>query len=61
MTFDAQCDLAAVVYGADDDPDRLFINFTNDLSRSGLRTGRLDPGGLHLPIGGTAAGCHGVV
>jgi Protein of unknown function (DUF2478) len=37
VTFDAQCDLAAVVYGADDDPDRLFIEFTRDLCRSGRR------------------------
>jgi hypothetical protein len=37
VTFDAQCDLAAVVYGADDDPDRLFIDFADDLRRSGLR------------------------
>jgi Protein of unknown function (DUF2478) len=37
MTFDAQCDLAAVVYGPDDDPDRLFIDFADDLSRSGRR------------------------
>jgi hypothetical protein len=35
VTFDAQCDLAAVVYGPDDDPDRLFIDFADDLSRSG--------------------------
>jgi hypothetical protein len=33
--FDAQCDLAAVVYGPDDDPDRLFIEFADDLRRSG--------------------------
>jgi hypothetical protein len=38
VTFDAQCDLAAVVYGPDDDPDRLFIDFADDLSRSGRRT-----------------------
>jgi hypothetical protein len=37
VAFDAQCDLAAVVYGADDDPDRLFIDFADDLSRSGRR------------------------
>jgi hypothetical protein len=37
MTFDAQCDLAAVVYGPDDDPDRLFIDFADDLNRSGRR------------------------
>ena len=38
VTFDAQCDLAAVVYGPDDDPDRLFIDFADDLNRSGRRT-----------------------
>jgi hypothetical protein len=38
VTFDAQCDLAAVVYGPDDDPDRLFVEFATDLSRSGHRT-----------------------
>jgi Protein of unknown function (DUF2478) len=37
VTFDAQCDLAAVVYGPDDDPDRLFNDFAEDLSRSGRR------------------------
>jgi hypothetical protein len=37
VAFDAQCDLGAVVYGADDDPDRLFIDFADDLSRSGRR------------------------
>jgi len=37
VRFDAQCDFASVVYGRDDDPDRLFIDFTNDLYGSGLR------------------------
>jgi hypothetical protein len=37
VRFDAQCDFASVVYGQDDDPDRLFIDFTGDLCRSGLR------------------------
>ena len=37
MRFDAQCDLAAVVYGADDDPDRLISGFAADLRRSGGR------------------------
>jgi hypothetical protein len=36
VRFDAQCDVAAVVYGADDDPDRLLIDFADDLRRSGL-------------------------
>jgi hypothetical protein len=47
VTFDAQCDLGAVVYGPDDDPDRLFIDFACDLSRSGLR-----PAGL-IQVGRT--------
>jgi Protein of unknown function (DUF2478) len=37
VKFDAQCDVAAVVYGAGDDPDRLLIEFTDDLRRAGLR------------------------
>jgi nucleoside-triphosphatase THEP1 len=37
VSFDAQCDLAAVVYGADDDPDRLISGFAADLRRSGGR------------------------
>jgi hypothetical protein len=37
VRFDAQCDFASVVYGPDDDPDGLFIDFTDDLYRSGLR------------------------
>jgi hypothetical protein len=37
VTFDTQCDLAAVVYGPDDDPDRLFIDFADDLRRCGHR------------------------
>jgi Protein of unknown function (DUF2478) len=37
VTFDAQCDLAAVVYGAGDDPDGLLTAFAGDLCRSGRR------------------------
>jgi hypothetical protein len=37
VAFDAQCDLAAVVYGAGDDPDALFTAFAGDLCRSGCR------------------------
>jgi hypothetical protein len=37
VRFDAQCDFASVVYGRDDDPDRLFIDFADDLCRAGLR------------------------
>jgi nucleoside-triphosphatase THEP1 len=36
--FDAQCDFAAVVYGVKDNPDRLLLDFTEDLRRSGVRT-----------------------
>jgi hypothetical protein len=35
--FDAECDVAAIVYGAHDDPDRLMLEFTRDLYRSGRR------------------------
>jgi hypothetical protein len=35
--FDAQCDLAAVVYGGGDDPDGLISGFAADLRRSGHR------------------------
>jgi Protein of unknown function (DUF2478) len=37
VSFDAQCDLAAIVYGADDDPDRVIAGFAADLRRSGCR------------------------
>src|ERR1700722_15298749 len=37
VTFDAQCDVAAVVYGAGEDPDGLLIGFADDLRRAGLR------------------------
>jgi hypothetical protein len=37
VRFDAQSDVAAVVYRPDDDPDRLLIAFAEDLRRSGLR------------------------
>jgi len=39
--FDAQCDFAAVVYGLRDNPDRLLLDFTEDLRRSGVRTAGL--------------------
>jgi hypothetical protein len=35
--FDAQCDLAAIVYTARDDPDRLLLDFVGDLRRDGCR------------------------
>jgi hypothetical protein len=37
VTFDAQCDVAAVVYEAGDDPDGLLIDFADHLRRGGLR------------------------
>ena len=36
--FDAQCDLAALVYGPDQDPDAVLRAFAADLSARGLRT-----------------------
>ena len=39
--FDAQCDFAAVVYGLRDNPDRLLLDFTEDLRHSGVRTAGL--------------------
>jgi hypothetical protein len=35
--FDAQCDFAAVVYGQGDNPDRLLLDFAQDLRGSGVR------------------------
>lgn len=35
--FDSQADIAAVVYGPDDDPDPLMHEFADDLLRSGFR------------------------
>jgi hypothetical protein len=49
VTFDAQCDLAAMVYGAGEDPDRLIAGFADDLHRGG-----------HRPVGVVQRGrsCH---
>jgi hypothetical protein len=35
--FDAQCDLAALVYGPDQDPDAILRDFAADLSARGVR------------------------
>lgn len=35
--FDAQCDLAALVYDETDDPDRVLLNFCSELARGGYR------------------------
>jgi hypothetical protein len=37
LTFDAQSDLAALVYGAGEDPDPLIAGFAADLHRAGHR------------------------
>jgi hypothetical protein len=37
VRFDAQCDIACVVYGPDDDPDSLIDDFATDLQRLGAR------------------------
>jgi len=34
--FDAQCDFAALVYGEEDRPDSLLVDFARDLRRSGF-------------------------
>jgi nucleoside-triphosphatase THEP1 len=39
--FDAQCDFATVVYGASDDPDRLLLDFAEELRREGVRAAGL--------------------
>ena len=35
--FHAQCDLAALVYGADQDPDAFLRDFANEVKRQGFR------------------------
>jgi hypothetical protein len=53
--FDAQCDLAALVYEATQDPDRLLLAFAGDLRAQGLRPvglvqrGHHDAGAAVLP------------
>jgi nucleoside-triphosphatase THEP1 len=69
--FDAQCDLAALVYGRPDDPDRLLQEFVQDLTSRGYRVvgliqTRLRDGGAAvtvLPTGETIplAPAHGTV
>jgi len=36
--FDSQCDLAALVYGSDQNPDEVLRGFTADLDRRGCRS-----------------------
>jgi nucleoside-triphosphatase THEP1 len=69
--FDAQCDLAALVYGQPDEPDRLLREFVQDLTSRGHRVvgliqTRLRDGGAAvtvLPTGETIplAPTHGTV
>jgi Protein of unknown function (DUF2478) len=35
--FDSQCDVAALVYEPDEDPDRILRDFASDLNRRGYR------------------------
>src|SRR5271170_764525 len=37
LMFDSQCDLAALVYEHDEDPDRILRDFASDLNRRGYR------------------------
>jgi hypothetical protein len=63
VAFDAQCDLAALVFGKPDEPDRLLGEFVQDLAARGYRVvgliqTRLDDGGAAvtvLPTGETIA------
>jgi hypothetical protein len=53
--FDAQCDLAALVYGQPDEPDRLLREFVQDLTNRGYRVvgliqTRLGDGGAAVTV-----------
>ncbi len=53
--FDAECDLAALVYGQPDEPDRLLREFVQDLTIRGYRVvgllqTRLDDGGAAVTV-----------
>ncbi|MGB9118646.1 DUF2478 domain-containing protein [Bradyrhizobium sp.] len=45
--FDSQCDLAALVYGQDQDPDELLRAFASDLKARGYRVAGLVQTGHH--------------
>ena len=45
--FDAQCDLAALVYGRDQDPDAVLRDFASDLTARGYRAVGLVQTGHH--------------
>jgi hypothetical protein len=49
--FDAQCDFAAVAYGIGDDPDRLLLDFAEDLRGCGLRVAGIIQLGRAAPPG----------
>ena len=56
--FDAQCDLAALVYGEGQDPDAVLRDFAAELSARGLRAvGMVQAGQCadFKPVGGIAA------
>lgn len=55
VEFDAQCDLAALVYGKPDEPDQLLREFVRDLATCGYRVvgliqTRLDDGAAAVTV-----------
>jgi len=56
MTFDSQCDLAALVYDRGDDPDRVLSEFAAELNRRGHRAvGLVQFGHRDGDVGGLSA------
>ncbi len=53
--FDSQCDLAALVYEPDQDPDQILREFAGDLNRSGYRAVGLVQLGRHCVDAGLSA------
>lgn len=49
--FDAQCDLAALVYERDDDPDAVLRDFAADLNANGVRAVGMVQSGRRQPLG----------
>lgn len=54
--FDAECNLAIVACGIDDDPDRLLLDFARDLRRSGYRVVGMVQCGRTSRVGDAALG-----
>jgi len=48
--FDSQCDLAALVYGQDQDPDEVLRDFASDMNARGYRAVGLVHTGEKLPL-----------